>query len=70
MAGTSPAMTRTYCDVTRIDTSADFPSSFSLTGYLPVSSSAHLPAFPMRFRKAPRSLACIISATPVNSAAT
>jgi hypothetical protein len=54
----------------RIDTVRNFSSSFLLTGYLPVSSRAHLPAFLMRVPKKPRLLACIISATPINSAAT
>src|SRR5205085_6304621 len=58
------------CGVPHIGTSANFPSSILSTGYLPVSSSARLPAFPMRVPEKQRSLACSIGATPVNSAAT
>jgi hypothetical protein len=54
----------------RIDTIAKIASSFSSTGYLPVSSAARLPAFPMRVPDKPRTLACHIGATPINSAAT
>jgi hypothetical protein len=57
-------------DASRIDTLRKIPSSFALTGYLPVSSGSRLPAFPMRVPEKPRSLACIIRATPINSAAT
>jgi len=45
-------------NVPRIDTIAKVPSSFLLTRYLPVSSSAHLPGFSMRSRKTQRSFAC------------
>jgi hypothetical protein len=54
----------------RIGTIAKIPSSFLLTGCLPVSSSAHLPGFSMRSRKMQQSLACNARAAAINSAAT
>jgi hypothetical protein len=45
-------------------------SSFSLTGYLPIYSSARLPRLSMYPRKSQRILACIAAATPINSLAT
>jgi hypothetical protein len=54
----------------RFDTAAKISSPLSLTGYLPVSSRAHLPAFSMRLRKSLHALACIAHATPINSPAT
>jgi len=43
----------------------NFPSSFSLTGYLPLYSSACLPSFSMWLRKVLGFLACIARATPI-----
>jgi hypothetical protein len=49
---------------------AQISSSFSLTGYLPLSSSARLPTLSMRSGESARSLACNTQATPINSPAT
>jgi hypothetical protein len=48
----------------------NFSSSFSLTGSLPIYSSARLPSFSMHLRKVQQILACIAPATPINSLAT
>jgi hypothetical protein len=47
-----------------------FPSSFSLTGYLPIYSSRCLPRSSMHPRKPQRILECIAPATLINSLAT
>ena len=48
----------------------NFSSSFLLTRYLPLYSSACLPRFWMQRRKPQRFLACIARATPINPPAT
>jgi hypothetical protein len=58
-------------ELSRSDTvAAKISSAFSLTGYLPLSSSGHLPTLSMRWPDATSPLACIAHATPINAPAT